>query len=272
MTEIRNPLPEVKPYKLLAEETNWIEEFNSDFDAWAALYYALTLNTLDFSWFEPLLSPVVTYESQSIIEKLSGIKAVSQYLTGKIEALKQSGANAKVLAELGTTPDTGLPCVILYQAQGENDLNWRSRPIAYVLLKIIKQKVESIFIVTVAPNPKQAKKSEIFPSAKLDEKSVELYKLPPDSELEFLVFLLDGKMNLDKLMIETVDILTRRFPNNRTQIIKGLGDSQEDYDECVKRNINGFPVLIIQYKSKQLLRFDGIHSAENLIKSIQNLF
>lgn len=271
MAKSRNYLSLVKSYKPSAEEANWLNQFDNNFSAWAALYYALMFNSLDYRWIKPFLSPDVSYASQSVSEELRGIKAVGDYLSGKISALKLSGKRAKVLAELGAAPDRNEPCVIFYQAHGINDLNWQQQAISYVVFTAENQKIEAIFMISVVPSPQLAKKTNLFPAASLND-NAGASKLPAFAELEFRVYLMNGEVEIDKKMLEAVEALSAAFPHSRTRIIRGLSNSSEDFDECCERGIVGFPVLIIEWQSEQLLRFDGLQRAETLIKAVAELF
>jgi len=272
MVNLTTTIPGIRSYVPTAEESEWLATFEDNLSAWAALYYAMTFNSLDFGWIEPFLSTNVSYESQSVFERLEGLEAVGDYLGGKIVLLKEHGSNARLAAELGTTPDRANPCVIFYQAQGTDDANWRSRPIAYAELRIESERVESIFMVSAVPDPKQAKRSGLFPLAELDETIEVPVKLPLDAELEFRVYLLDGEIGIDKAMLAEAKTLADHFRKSRIKVIKGMSGSEEDFQDCVDRGIVGFPTLIVEHQSRHLLRFDGLHSAQDLIEAIEKLF
>lgn len=89
----------------------------------AAIAYAKAWNRLDCTAFLELLAEDSTYESQWVLEKLAGRKAIAHYLTSKMEMIKASEKNVR--AELTTARcgyDSGRDCVVLKQDQNkEND-------------------------------------------------------------------------------------------------------------------------------------------------------
>lgn len=97
----------------------------------AAQLYADAWNTLDFSNFFCELHDDCKYTSQYVLEELDSKNKIIEYLSGKIQAVKNSGH--KVLAKMATlnrgasvNPPPGSPCVAMYQG--------RSSEIAMVVL------------------------------------------------------------------------------------------------------------------------------------------
>jgi hypothetical protein len=86
----------------------------------AATAYATAWNRLDCTQFLELLAPDAHYASQHVFEELESKAAISEYLTGKMQAVRNS--KKPVFAELGTT-SSGFPgrdCAVL--AQGDKDV------------------------------------------------------------------------------------------------------------------------------------------------------
>lgn len=86
----------------------------------AAAAYARAWNRLDPTEFLELLAPDAHYASQWVFDELQDKTAITDYLTGKMKAVKNG--NDRVFAELGKTtasfPDRD--CVVI--AQGSKDL------------------------------------------------------------------------------------------------------------------------------------------------------
>lgn len=78
----------------------------------AATAYARAWNRLDCGDFLSLLDLDASYASQWVFEELEGRHAIEEYLTGKMETVRNSAR--KVYAELGTTLD-GRDCVLMAQ-------------------------------------------------------------------------------------------------------------------------------------------------------------
>jgi len=85
----------------------------------AAIAYARAWNRLDCSEFLKLLDKNVHYASQWVFEELESKVAISDYLIGKMETVKNTGS--KVYAELGNTRSgfAGRDCVFMAQGKKE---------------------------------------------------------------------------------------------------------------------------------------------------------
>lgn len=86
----------------------WRAESNSPASAALCLRYALAFNTLNFQWLDEVLSREVSYESQSVLDKLEGVSAVSDYLRGKILTLRRT--RKTVRCELAMLPRRAALC------------------------------------------------------------------------------------------------------------------------------------------------------------------
>ena len=86
----------------------------------AATAYAAAWNRLECTPFLELLAPDAHYASQWVIEELESKAAISDYLMGKMQTIRNS--KTAVFAELGTTSTgfAGRDCVAL--AQGDKDV------------------------------------------------------------------------------------------------------------------------------------------------------
>ncbi len=127
----------------------------------AATIFARAWNNLDVTIIEPYIAEDIIYWSQQVLTDMTGKKAVVEYLTEKMEAIRKL-PGAQVFAELGETkpypmaPNPPEPCVIL--AQGDkNNID------ALVLLKIESGKINSIALCSDAPHPSTARRSGEYP-------------------------------------------------------------------------------------------------------------
>ena len=86
----------------------------------AATAYAAAWNRLDCTQFLELLAPDAHYASQWVFEELESKTAIGDYLTGKMQAVRN--AKTPVFAELGTTTAgfAGRNCVAV--AQGDKNV------------------------------------------------------------------------------------------------------------------------------------------------------
>lgn len=88
--------------------------------------YAVMMNTLNASKFEPLLADDFHYSSQWVFAEIGSKKEYHGYITGKLEALKES--DSKVWAEMGEIEESfavlshgwGTPCVVMTQGEKDN--------------------------------------------------------------------------------------------------------------------------------------------------------
>jgi hypothetical protein len=127
----------------------------------AATILARAWNNLDVSIIEPYIAEDIICWSQQVLTDMTGKKAVVEYLTDKMETIRNS-PEEQVFAELGETkpypmaPNPPEPCVIL--AQGDkNNID------ALVLLKIESGKINSIALCSDAPHPSTASRSGEYP-------------------------------------------------------------------------------------------------------------
>ena len=118
-----------------------------------------------------LLSSEVVWESQMVLVPLVGNDAVTEYLLGKMETLREMGADLRLCAELGRCGDErdravqvlsayeGRPCVLTYQGE---DLE-RREPSGLVLVEMAAGCIRRVDLCTVAPVPAAATRLGVFP-------------------------------------------------------------------------------------------------------------
>jgi hypothetical protein len=139
----------------------WIHSQDDTALAVACVHYAMAFNSLDESWLDGVLARSITYESQSVFEKLSGRVRVVGHLLAKLEAI-QAMTESRPIFEIGL--QSGAPCVIGYQQQEPDDKGWLDKPIANFTFELDEERViKSILVVTVAPIPSTARGSGVYP-------------------------------------------------------------------------------------------------------------
>ncbi|WP_311030582.1 hypothetical protein [Mesorhizobium koreense] len=103
--------------------------------------YAEMINTLQISHFLPLLADDFHYASQSVLAEISSKEEFTEYMTAKLETLKQSGV--ETIAELDYwSAYGGGPCVVLSQDH---------RPICTAIAALKDGKLSRIDLCTVPP-------------------------------------------------------------------------------------------------------------------------
>jgi hypothetical protein len=116
--------------------------------------YATIMNTLDASTLERLLADDFHYASQWVFDEIESKDAYLEYITAKLEAIRQSGS--RVWAEMGWLDHSWPgPCVIMAQGDKEN-------LIALVTAKVMDGKVERLDMCCV-PAPGSAQRSGEYP-------------------------------------------------------------------------------------------------------------
>ena len=137
--------------------------------------YCEAWNLLDADIIEPFIDEGVRYESQMVFDALLGKDAVLGHIRGKMKTIKKNAPASNAYAELafvgsqrGMTIQLamaeGRPCALLAQPVRESIL-------ALVLLGVSEDKITSIDICAIVPNPKDAIRTGYYPG--IDEPWIE---------------------------------------------------------------------------------------------------
>lgn len=123
----------------------------------ALFIFAKAWNVFDPTELIGYLASNIRYESQNVLTSMNSVDEVTQYLIGKMDTIRKH-PESRVYAELAETqpPDPPRPCVLLAQSSPDN-LG------AVVLVKVSENKISSIDICSVAPNPQSVKRSGEYP-------------------------------------------------------------------------------------------------------------
>jgi hypothetical protein len=255
-----------------ARLNGWCKEFSDTAQAALCVRYALAFNAMDAGWLKDTLASTVTYGSQSVLETLQGKEAVWDYLSGKIHSLR-SNPKRRPRCELGVS-EIGKPCVLMYQPQGAYDRTWLDIPLASVDIKMDNDGLASeIFMITAVPSPASAKRSGIYPGVKEDvHERAKRFIRPGDdyAGLRFSFFLLDGKMSLDRRMMEESEKVLAAFPGSiRSTLITSQRTSTAD--ELDQVGFVGFPSVAVFWRDEIIYQHQGLIIADSLISEITKM-
>ncbi len=119
--------------------------------------YARVFNSLDVAPLRTILAEDFHYASQMVFSEITSKGEFLEYLSGKLEALRNSSQPA--YAEMGTigTFRRNQPCVILAQP-GKDDL------VALVLAKVADGRLQRLDLCIVPP-PQSARRSGEYPGS-----------------------------------------------------------------------------------------------------------
>jgi hypothetical protein len=116
--------------------------------------YASMMNALDSSKIEAILAEDFHYSSQWVLTDITSKQEFLDYITPKLIAIRDSGA--EVWAEMGElTREIPGPCVVM--AQGEKD-----NLLCVILAKVEGDKLKSLSMCG-APSPHDANRSGRYP-------------------------------------------------------------------------------------------------------------
>jgi hypothetical protein len=258
--------------------SRWVDEQESADSARACLRYAVAFNSLDASWLENSLSPFATYDSQSVhingaANPLRGRDAVFYYWSDKIKTLRNNPSR-RPRFELATT-SLGQPCAAGFQPAGDFYQNWLQKPVVNLALGAdIDGLIISALMITVAPDPASCSRSGIFPGIEVPVKETPRNFIRPSSGFEglrFSFFLLDGKMRLDKRMVETAQLTLANFPEAKSKLMIWQEMSDSEMGELTSAQFSGFPAVAVYYLDQCIFRHQGLISPESLTEAVKGV-
>ena len=253
------------------QERTWVDRSG---DARAGAWfvrYARALNTLNVAPLTEGLAPDVSYESQSVFDRMVGRERLISYWQGKFDSIRRSGQS--VAAELARLPD-GQPCVALYQAASEYDTNWLDTPLAIMTIQTNELgEASSFLMITCVPAPQSARGSGLFPgrAAASTVRPKRFVRSSPDfDEITLYAFYLDGAVELDRRMAQAVDLVRRELPG--IQIAEA---SFHNADRCQAWPIvhqfgfQGFPSVGALFRGEPIYRHQGLISGPDLVAALR---
>ncbi len=123
----------------------------------AAMAYAKAVNNLDCSMLKPMLAKEAVYESQHVLNAISGPSKILKYLKAKFITIGEAVWEMRVRAEMAwmNSTYTGRPAVILHQGE---------QAVAVVLFKTESGRITRIDICGVLPRVDEATGTGEFPT------------------------------------------------------------------------------------------------------------
>lgn len=253
------------------EEREWVD---SNADACMALWlvrYAQALNTLNVGPLTKGLAPEVSYESQSVFDRMVGRERLIHYWQEKFDTIRRGGRG--LAAELARLPD-GQPCVALYQAASQYDTNWLDTPLALMTIQTNgRGEASSFLMITCVPAPGSARGSGLYPgrAEPLSARPRRFIRTSPNfDEIALYAFYLDGTIELDRLMAEAVDQARRELPG--IQITEA---SYHNADRCPawplvhQFGFQGFPSVGALFRGEPIYRQQGLISGPDLVAALR---
>ena len=258
-------------YEFTSQEEEWINSTEDSALAQLCVQFAAGLNRLDFSLIEPLLALDCTYGSQSVFDVLKGYEQVAEYWSGKLDTLSDAGDSARVSAELGTEPQNGFPCVVIYQRRSEVGDRGPGEKLAYLTMKTPGgEKINELFMVTTVPPPGSCKTTGIFPGRPTDEvRKIEEFegrKIPLSDQVVFVLFVID-RIALCQDMERAVEEV---MPVYAPAVFQRV--TMEDSEICARHGVVGFPTLDIVYQGKVIRRLGGAYPPALIREKLVDLF
>ena len=263
--------------------TNDYEHFDSEIEAWIddqrdpqearwLSRYALAFNSLVIDPLREALSPGVTYESQSVFDKLIGQESLIQYLDGKLRAIRRS--KNRIAAELAEFPG-GQPCVAVFQAASELDTNWLDTPLAAMTVRMDPSGLaKSMLMITCVPSPSSAEGTGLFPGCVTPPTIRErrfIRPFPTFRGITLYFYYLDGEIGLDKVMIDTAEYVRQHLEEIKViEVIHGViqmgWQRQKVFDAF---QFNGFPSVGAMFKGKPFYRHQGLIHGPELMDALE---
>lgn len=255
-----------------ARLSSWIDRTGLPAEAAACVRYALAFNTLDPGWLANALADQVTYDSQHAFGTLRGQRRVFEYLRGKILTLRED-PSVQPRFELAVT-ELGDCCAAGFQPMGAFDRNWLDTPLINVVFTVNPVGlIESILIITVAPSPAGADRSGIYPGVVENDGERPRKLLLPTTDyqgLQFVFFLLDDVIALDRRMRQVAEQTLARFPGAESRFVVSTRMTDTDNDAIARAQISGFPSVAVYFRGEAVCRQQGLISAETLTSMVSD--
>lgn len=256
---------------LCDDEGNWVACCNApDTGAWL-VRYARAVNALDVAPLARGLAPEVSYESQSVFDRMVGRERLLAYWHEKFDTIRRAGNG--IAAELARLPD-GQPCVALYQGASLYDSSWLDAPLALMTIRTnARGEAESFLMITCAPAPDSAQGSSIYPGRAGPPVAhpKRFVRASPDfDQIALYVFYLDGTLDLDRLMAEAIAQARRELPG-----ICIAEASYKNADRCSAWPVvhtfgfTGFPSVGALFRGEPIYRHQGLISGPDLVAALR---
>lgn len=257
-------------YAPTAAERAWID--SSTDPAKAALFVpvAAAFNLLDPALLESLLAESCTYGSQSVLEGLSGKRAVVDYFTEKLDTLRSAGVGHLVTAELSADPG-GRPCTLVRQRSSAYGRPGLGEIAGFHRVTLAADgRIGPLFFVTSVPPPGECRGAGLFPG--LDDEQVRQARehrgerIALDRDVDFTLFLMPRVSVCDD-MARDLRALVGEFAPARFRVV-----TPKNREACVEQGITGFPTLLVSWRGERVRALDGYHTNEQVREALADLF
>lgn len=253
-------------------ELDWISASGDRAACRWLIGYAQAINTRDIAPFQDHLAANVTYESQSVFDRMTGADTVLSYWGKKFQSIRKSKNG--LVAELACFPH-GQPCVRLFQAASAYDTNWLDEPVAAMTVTTDKLgSAESCLMITCAPHPGTARGTGIFPGLNQPPTTrVQRFvrRTPRFDEITLYVFYLDGEFALDRAMAKSIAFVCREIEGLRIVELKETErNAAPEWEAFLQLRLSGFPSVGTLYEGSPIYRHSGWIDGPELVAALQH--
>jgi hypothetical protein len=266
------------------DETAFATRSNDPVEARLCIAYARATNLLDPRPIDSLLADDVRYESQSVLDAICGRAEVGDYISGKLETIRQCGEDCLVRLELATQQD-GAPCLIVHQRESAYGQAGLGRRVGTVLLDANESgQIQAILLATISPRPEECTPTGIFPgisAAELARERDHIGRQLESVNASLVVFLWPGSSWIDG-MVANVREAARDLGIGSVRAVGAIGESAGDSEissemeklgeAASEYGIVGYPTVCVFDGERLVRRIVGFHSAESLCAGIGDLF
>lgn len=252
-------------------EQDWISASGDRAACRWLIRYAQAINSLDIVPLQNHLAPDVTYESQSVFDRMTGANVVLSYWREKFQTIRRSKDG--LVAELACFPH-GQPCVRLFQAASAFDTNWLDEPVAAMTVTTDQSgNAKSCLMITCVPHPGTACGTGIFPGlsqppALRPRRFVR--RTHRFDEITLYVFYLDGEFALDRDMAKSIAFVRREIEGVRIVELKETErNAAPEWEAFTLLRLSGFPSVGALYEGSSIYRHSGWIDGPELVAALR---
>lgn len=258
------------PYAPTPAENAWIDSATDPAKAALFVPIAAAFNRLDVRLLEPLLAENCTYGSQSVLEELSGKRAVAGYLAEKFEALRGAGVGHLVTAELAADPG-GRPCTLVRQRSSAYGRPGLGQIAGYHrITRTPDGKIGQLFFVTSVPPPAECRGAGLFPGLADEEvrraREHQGARIPLDPDTVFTLFAMP-RVGACEEMARDLRALVGEYAPARFNVV-----TPKNREACIEQGITGFPTLLVAWRGETVRALDGYLTNDQIREALADLF
>lgn len=251
-------------------ESAWIDSSTDPAKAAIFVPLAAAFNRLDPALLEPLLSESCTYGSQSVLEGLSGKKAVASYLAEKLEALRAAGVEHLVTAELAADPG-GRPCTLLRQRSSAFGRPGLGGVVGFHRISLSPDgRIGQLFFVTSVPPPGERRGADLFPGFTPEQvreaRQHQGERIVLSDEVVLTLFAMP-RVSVCEEMARDLRELTGEYAPARFRVV-----TPKNREACIEQGITGFPTLLVSWRGRTVRALDGYLTNDQIREALADLF